>query len=111
MIAKAMDPVSGYGWNRATAEEIAQLYRVFLFLCLNHPQQVIVPIREVDEFWHLHILDTENYHSDCQKIFGYYLHHFPYAGLDKNSDKMKDEQRALEETLQLVQKYFPHLVN
>ena len=45
LIVKAMDPISGYGWDRDTADEIASMYRAFLFLCKNYPKEVIVPPR------------------------------------------------------------------
>ena len=108
IIAKSLDPISGYGWDIRTAENIAQMYRGFLFFCKNYPDEIIVPPQEVDEFWHLHILDTRNYEIDCQNIFGYYLHHFPYAGLKGSRLSKKEEHLYLQRTLTLVKKHFPH---
>ena len=108
IIAKSLDNVSGYGWDLSTAENIAQMYRGFLFLCKTYPDRVIVPPQEVDAFWHLHILDTRNYTSDCQIIFGYYLHHFPYSGLIGCGLSAEQEHIYLEGTLDLVRKHFPH---
>jgi len=42
---------------------------------------------EVDEIWHHHILDTRQYVKDCDCIFGYYFHHYPYFGTRSNTDK------------------------
>ena len=35
------------------------------------------PTKLMDTIWHHHILDTKNYHNDCNNIFGFYLHHKP----------------------------------
>lgn len=32
---------------------------------------------DIDEFWHLHILDTIQYRSDCHTIFGTFIEHIP----------------------------------
>lgn len=111
VIAKSMDPYSGYSWGVDIAFQIANLYRAFLFLCKIYPIEVIVPIKEVDDFWHLHILDTRNYIADCNAIFGYYLHHYPYAGLDGSGCREEDEEVFKEKTLELIEKHFPHLLS
>lgn len=110
VIAKAMDPTSGYAWPQHEAEEIAGLYRAFLYLCKRYTDHVVVPPREVDEFWHLHILDTRNYLVDCQRIFGSYLHHFPYAGLEGTALPQGKEEELKEKTLELVARHFPQLL-
>ena len=94
----------GLGWDKDFASEIAQLYKTFLFLNKKYPEEILVPTREIDEFWHLHILFTKKYHEDCQNIFGYYLHHQPQM-----PEGEIDEEQALERTLQLVKLEFPHL--
>jgi len=64
-------------WTHADATQCAQLYKNFLLLFKLHPKETLVPTREIDEFWHNHILHTKKYHNDCKNIFGYYLHHQP----------------------------------
>ena len=76
----------GEGWTQARADAVEELYRQFLKLHLLEPGKVIVPTKDIDAMWHYHILDTRKYHEDCQNIFGYYLHHFPYLGLRGGSD-------------------------
>jgi hypothetical protein len=98
----------GYGWSVQDALEISELYRAFLFLCLVYPSTQILPTREVDEFWHLHILDTRAYERDCQNIFGRILHHFPYAGLPGSSHASESE--LVEETVTLIQRHFPEIL-
>jgi hypothetical protein len=110
IIFKSMDANSGYGWDLEMALSVADLYRAFLFLCKTYPDQVIVPTSEVDDFWHLHILDTRNYISDCERMFGYYLHHFPYAGLMGTKISHKEEENFLEKTSQLIERHFPELL-
>jgi hypothetical protein len=110
IIFKSMDGHSGYGWDLETALSVADLYRAFLFLCKSYPDQIIVPTREVDDFWHLHILDTRNYISDCDNVFGHYLHHFPYAGLKGTNVTHEEEEVFLYETVKLIERHFPELV-
>ena len=110
IIAKSMNKDSGYGWDFYDAEAISSMYRVFLFLSKLYPNQVIVPPREVDEFWHLHILDTRNYIKDCEKIFGSYFHHFPYAGLEGTKVSEAEELAFRIKTLELVKRHFPSLI-
>ncbi len=40
---------------------------------LNRP--VTMESKLVDEAWHLFILDTRNYFTFCECVFGHYLHH------------------------------------
>ncbi len=64
-------------------------YRQFLRLAAKYPDAPIVPSEEVDEFWHMHILDTARYSADCERIFGYMIHHDPYSGLDGAEDEAR----------------------
>jgi len=72
---------SGAGWSVQRAEFAVEEYRRFLKLNAKYRELRIVPSLLVDEVWHTHILDTRKYAVDCQRIFGYFLHHFPYFGL------------------------------
>lgn len=64
-------------WPRDLAEEVVELYRRFLHLNKLFPGEGLVPTRDIDECWHIHILNTKQYATDCDKIFGHYLHHAP----------------------------------
>lgn len=66
--------------------EMVSLYRQFLKLIAMYPNRSIVPSKRIDKVWHTHILDTAKYADDCQKVFGYFLHHFPYFGLRSEQD-------------------------
>jgi hypothetical protein len=83
---KLMDPEEGQGWSREYVERMELAYRRFLILMVKYPEQTIAPIKDVDKFWHGHILDTMKYAEDCQNVFGYFLHHFPYFGMRGEQD-------------------------
>lgn len=83
---KLMDKKEGHGWTREKADRLELEYRRFLALTAKYPQEVIAPSTEVDKFWHGHILDTMKYAEDCHRVFGYFLHHFPYFGMRDAED-------------------------
>lgn len=78
---KLMHPEEGEGWPRAFVEHVETQYRRYLTLVAKYPREAIAPDKDVDRFWHAHILDTRKYIDDCESVFGYYLHHFPYFGM------------------------------
>ncbi len=104
---KLMDSLDGEGWSREKADAVEREYR--RFLCLNHihasAPKAIVPSKDVDEFWHYHILDTMKYQRDCISVFGRFLHRFPYFGLrgDEDAKKLAD---ATNSTLELYRQAF-----
>ncbi len=83
---KLMDSEEGEGWSLEVVEELEKKYRNFLFLSVTSTDP-IVPTKNVDKFWHYHILDTIKYAEDCQNLFGFFLHHFPYIGMRGDQDK------------------------
>src|SRR5262245_2709563 len=56
-------------------DEIEFRYLRFLMLCKNEPNIRHEPDKDVDLYWHAHILHTKQYARDCQRFFGYFLHH------------------------------------
>jgi hypothetical protein len=83
---KLMHEESGEGWSRAYADAVEFEYRRFLYLVKKFPNEQAAPLFDVDIFWHYHILDTMKYAADCEAVFGYFLHHFPYVGLRGDED-------------------------
>jgi|GEM_PF-1353136 len=81
------------GWSLQDVDRVAKLYKGFLLLHAVDPGGVHVPTVEIDEMWHAHILDTYKYMEDCQRIFGHYLHHFPYLGLRGEEDKADADEK------------------
>jgi hypothetical protein len=84
---KLMHVESGEGWDLEKANAVEKEYRRYLCMMKLYPQEDIAPIVLVDTFWHYHILDTMKYAKDCDKIFGYFLHHYPYVGLGGEDDQ------------------------
>jgi hypothetical protein len=84
---KLMHNESGEGWSMERANAVEFEYRRFLYLMKKYPAETAAPCVDVDTFWHYHILDTVKYAADCEKLFGYFLHHFPYVGLQGEEDE------------------------
>jgi hypothetical protein len=84
---KLMHRASGEGWSAAQADAVEAEYRRFLILMKLYPNEATAPRIDVDTFWHYHILDTAKYAADCEQAFGYFLHHYPYLGLDGAEDE------------------------
>ena len=84
---KLMHRASGEGWSAAHADAVEIEYRRFLTLMKLYPNEATAPLVDVDTFWHYHILDTAKYAADCAGAFGYFLHHYPYLGMDGAEDE------------------------
>ncbi len=95
----------GPGWSHEKIESLENWYRRFLFLVHLFPEKTIVPTKDIDTFWHTHILDTKKYMADCESLFGGYFHHFPYFGMRGEEDRMNLEE-AFNETEELYLKIF-----
>ena len=102
---KLANPDEGVGLPEAALDLMEGEYRKFLALRMVHPDAEIVPCKIVDEMWHRHILDTRAYASDCERIFGSFMHHFPYFGLRGEADAMALES-AYDRTLELYEDAF-----
>jgi hypothetical protein len=84
---KLMHVESGEGWSQEKADAVEKEYRRFLCLMKMYPDEDTAPLVDVDTFWHYHILDTMKYAADCEKAFGYFLHHYPYVGMRGEDDE------------------------
>ena len=105
--AKLMDPIEGQGWSRETVDRVEIAYRRFLQLAtaVGDQPHPICPSREIDLFWHQHILDTRKYAADCDRQFGFFLHHFPYFGM-RGEEDARALARAFEQTRVLYEQTF-----
>src|SRR5438034_6907246 len=103
---RVMDPELGEGWTREYAESVERAYRNYLIMLVKHSEDVedIVVSKDVDEFWHTHILHTMKYTEDCERVFGTYLHHRPEAG-ERTQAVLKKAVLA-EKTRRLYQQEF-----
>jgi hypothetical protein len=89
------------GWQESHALETCDMYRKFLILQRKYGHMYnLPPSEDMDEFWHMHILDTKAYRKDCDVIFGHYLDHYPYLGIDATSN-LKDLENAFSKTQEL----------
>jgi hypothetical protein len=105
IMVKLMDKDEGEGWALEFTQRVANEYRRFLTLCLENPRFSMVPSIFVDKFWHFHILDTLKYQEDCQRIFGHFLHHFPYFGM-RGEDDAENLKQAWSESCDLYEKRY-----
>jgi hypothetical protein len=106
---KLQDPEEGQGWDSDTCDAVEVEYKRFLALKRAYPACEIVPTREVDLFWHQHVLDTEKYALDCEALFGVFLHHFPYFGMRSQQD-YADLCKAFSDTQSLHELHFGPMV-
>lgn len=83
---KLMRGKPGPAWSHERVDAAELEYRRFLLLMKMYPNELAAPSLDVDRFWHHHIVDTEKYARDCQAVFGYFLHRYPYLGLVGQED-------------------------
>ena len=101
---KLCDEHGGHKWTVEKALLGVEEYKKFLYLTVSR-SETIVPTEFVDEVWHTHILDTMKYAEDCNKAFGFFLHHFPYFGIRSAADQAL-LQRTFKETAWIYQQEF-----
>ena len=104
---KLMDAEEGLGWSPDHCSRVEEEYRRYLALNRHYKDKPIVPSKEVDAFWHYHILDTQAYEEDCSRAFGYFLHHDPYFGM-RGAEDAQALGAAYDETLGLYEHHFGH---
>ena len=73
-------------WTDELIAETELNYRRFLALNVLYPDTSLSVNKALDEYWHQHILDTRKYAADCDMVFGRFLHHYPYFGLDDEAE-------------------------
>jgi hypothetical protein len=90
---RLMDRELGEGWTREYADSVEDAYKTFLSMVVKHQDRAeeIMLSKDVDEFWHTHILQTMKYADDCEAVFGKFLHHAPHVGELTSADH---ERRA-----------------
>jgi len=102
---KLMDEEEGEGWDKEHTDHVEKKYRRYLCMLYLYPEASVVPTKAIDQFWHQHILDTRAYAADCERVFGYFVHHFPYFGMRSEEDA-KDLLSSFERTKQIHQALF-----
>jgi hypothetical protein len=104
---RVMDAELGEGWTREYADCIESAYKNYLTMVVKYQDEAedILPSKDVDEFWHTHILQTMKYADDCQAVFGTFLHHNPHVGKLSQADLDKRVEHA-EKTRQFYEREF-----
>lgn len=100
-----MEREEGPGWSFEKVQSLETWYRRFLYLVYLYPEKTIVPTKDIDTFWHTHILDTQKYTADCKCLFGHYFHHFPYFGMRGEKDR-QNLKTAFQNSNDLYFKHF-----
>ena len=100
-----MQSPTGPRWTREKTVKAIARYLAFLYLADSYRHLQLVPSQEIDQVWHYHILDTSKYVEDCQMLFGYMIHHFPYLGLRGEQDRC-NQSKAYSLTQTLFSKHF-----
>jgi len=94
--------VSRLGWSKSLIERVETEYLRFLALA-GSGTMTVTPPPMIDEYWHAHILHTRQYASDCDYVFGRFVHHAPLAGADAGSEGVTDSSA---QTLSVYRRVF-----
>lgn len=89
-------------WNLERAEKAVLNYQRYIAVTKALGGIQLVPNADIDEIWHMHILDTRAYMQDSNALFGEYLHHYPYFGMisEENKQQWEDVQAQSEQLWQ-----------
>jgi hypothetical protein len=74
----------------AVADVLVDRYRLFLVLAGLNPERRLVPTRQIDAVWRVHVLDSGKYAADTEAVFDTGLHRFPYVGPDEEFGLLVD---------------------
>jgi hypothetical protein len=100
--------ISYHGWEKEKVFATEVIYRKWLVLHKVYDQEIVIaPNKQLDDYWHFHILDTRKYMKDCEYVFGGYLHHYPYFGLS-DAEAASDLETAFQLSRDLFIKHFGH---
>ena len=97
--------VDFYGWSKEDVSLMNDYYKKWLAIHVCYSDLATAPSAKLDEYWHMHILDTKKYMEDCQFVFGKYLHHYPYFGLEGDKENL---DKGFELTRKLFMHHFGH---
>ena len=80
-------------WDVERIDAAELEYRCFLQLARDFPDRPLAPSRDVDIFWHCHVLTLGLYLEHCQKVFGRPLLHWPFSGAMGEADAARQRAR------------------
>ncbi|QTD55017.1 glycine-rich domain-containing protein-like [Parasphingorhabdus cellanae] len=86
-------------------------YEKFLTLAAKYKETALIPTKQIDMIWHLHMLNPRDYYHDCMALFGQILDH--EAGFGERQSEKAAHAVALDITAALWKKEFgeSYLVN
>jgi hypothetical protein len=87
-----------------TRHAIAE-YRRMLHIIQKFPDVPAVPSKLVDLVWHEHILDTQTYRHDSQRLFGKYIHHAPSFGDESDEEVIAEKKEMVKQQQDMLEKY------
>lgn len=98
-------------WTREQRERSLSRYEKWLNLKLLNPKARLAPTRDIDLFWHLHMLSPVAYHRDCMSAFGRLLDHD--GGFGKGPGELPLLQEVFKSTAELWERQYgePYLVD
>jgi hypothetical protein len=65
------------GYSPTQADEVREEYKKFIALTVAYAPASLPTCKEVDDFWHAHILCTYEYIDMCKAVGAEYIHHNP----------------------------------
>jgi hypothetical protein len=86
-------------WSQEQRELALGRYRKWLGLAQRYPRARLAPTRDIDLFWHLHMLSPVAYVRDCTRLFGRVLDHD--GGFGKGEGELPKLQEAYAATAAL----------
>jgi len=66
-----------YGWSSNKVKFVRSQYDAFWGICGIGLQLQIYESLDVDNYWHVHVLHTQQYRQNCDYVFGHFLEHVP----------------------------------
>ncbi len=91
-------------WSREQREAALDRYRKWLGLKLSNPTARLAPTRDIDLFWHLHMLAPVAYFRDCKRYFGRLLDHD--GGFGKDPSEVAELDSVLRATAELWERTY-----
>ena len=78
--------IASNGLTHQQAEQAIADYKRYLSLTHQNPNQVLVPTKQIDDAFHIHMLGSK-FNEDCESLFGYVLHHETGFGNGDDADQ------------------------
>jgi len=91
-------------WSREQRERSLDRYLRWLALKQLYPRARFAPTRDIDRFWHLHMLAPVAYYNDCLRLFGKLLDHD--GGFGKGVGELPQLRAVFERTATLWERHF-----